>query len=60
MSYEISKYWLQDDFSTEDKSNAKDPIKLSAYRNAIANFVRIVTGESIPVKFKKSGNSFTH
>lgn len=59
MSYEISKYWLQDDFSTEDKSNAKDPIKLSAYRNAIANFVRIVTGESIPVKFKKSGNSFT-
>ena len=59
MSYEISKYWLQDDFSTEDKSNAKDPIKLSAYRNAIANFVRIVTGENIPVKFKKSGNSFT-
>ena len=51
MSYEISKYWLQDDFITENKSNTKDPIKLSAYRNAIANFVRIVTGENIPVKF---------
>ena len=53
---EFSKYWLNDalDFMpSENVINGKDAIKLNAYRNAISNFVRIVTGDSnIKVRFK--------
>lgn len=55
----ISSYWLDDDFSldnfddiAERRLARKDPVRLNAYRNAVANFVRIVTGESIKVKFE--------
>jgi len=34
-------------------------IKLAAHRRAIANFVSIVTGQSIPVKFSTKGDSYT-
>jgi len=59
MSYNVSSYWLDDRLDHETKEDKKDPLRLSAYRNAIANFVSIVTGENIPVTFKKSGSSFT-
>ena len=59
MSYKVSSYWLDDRLDHETKEDKKDPLRLSAYRNAIANFVSIVTGENIPVTFKKSGSSFT-
>ena len=50
---DYSKYWLElDDFDSTDKKGGKDVIKLNAYRNAISNFVRIVTGQSdIKVRF---------
>lgn len=50
---DYSKYWLElDDFDSADKKGGKDVIKLNAYRNAISNFVRIVTGQSdIKVRF---------
>ena len=60
MSYNVSSYWLDDRLDHETKEDKKDPLRLSAYRNAIANFVSIVTGENIPVTFKKSGSSFTN
>jgi len=49
---DYSKYWLELDDFDATPSYGKDPIKLNAYRNAISNFVRIVTGRSdINVKF---------
>lgn len=50
---DYSKYWLElDNFNADEKSSGKDVIKLNAYRNAISNFVRIVTGQSnIKVRF---------
>ena len=59
MSYNVSSYWLDDRLDNETKEDKKDPLRLSAYRNAIANFVSIVTGQNIPVRFNKSGSSFT-
>ena len=37
----------------------KDHIALAGHKRAIANFVRIVSGESIPVKFPSRGDSYT-
>lgn len=37
----------------------KNLYKLAAHRIAIANFVSIVTGQSIPVKFSTKGDSYT-
>ncbi len=64
-----SSFWLDNDFFDDDydvfgeeletKPKGKDPIKLAGYRRAIGNFVRIVTGESIPVRFNTSGDSYT-
>ena len=48
----VSSYWLDDDFSLDNfddvqerREARKDPVRLNAYRNAVANFVRIVTGQ---------------
>ncbi len=65
-----SSFWLDSDFFNDDrydmlgeeiesKPKGKDPMKLAGYRRAIGNFVRIVTGEAIPVKFNTSGDSYT-
>lgn len=63
-----SSFWLDSDFFEDDvdilndapvKPKGKDPMKLAGYRRAIGNFVRIVTGEAIPVKFNTSGDSYT-
>ena len=63
-----SSFWLDDDFTSSGTSifddleeNTKpkiDLLKLAGYRRAIANFVSIVTGESIPVQFS-GADSYT-
>ena len=71
MIYNNSSFWLDDDFLNDDvfsfdkdivshnQPKSKDPVKLSGYRRAIGNFVRIVTGQPIPVRFTEAGNSYT-
>mgnify|MGYP003627371447 CR=1 FL=1 len=55
----VSSYWLDDSLSLDNLDDLKekaaarkDPIRLHAYRNAVSNFVRIVTGENIKVQFE--------
>ena len=69
MIYNNSSFWLDDDFLNDsndwgfenevEKPKGKDPVKLAGYRRAIGNFVRIVTGEAIPVRFTEAGDSYT-
>lgn len=56
-----SKFWLGDDFSAEkiDVDTTYGLLKLSAYRRAIANFVYILTGKNIPVRFAEKNTSMT-
>ena len=42
-----------------EKKKGKDPIQLAAHKRAISNFVNIMTGKSIPVKFQGS-DSYTN
>tara|TARA_Y100000592_G_scaffold46214_1_gene73348 strand:+ start:84 stop:2165 length:2082 start_codon:yes stop_codon:yes gene_type:complete len=71
-TYGNSSFWFDDQWNNEDGIDVitgealevkpgKDLIKLAAYQRAIANFVNIVTGQNIPVKFKNNndGNSYT-
>ena len=37
----------------------KDHISLASHKRAIGNFVRIVSGQNVPVKFMSRGDSFT-
>jgi len=70
MKNKVSSFWLQNDWdddgldllsgSAVKPKKGKDPVKLAAYRRAVANFVRIVTGESIPVRFTTDGYSMTN
>ena len=61
-----SSFWLDDDFTTSgnsifddyDDKPKVDLLKLAGYRRAIANFVSIVTGKSIPVQFS-GADSYT-
>ena len=62
-----SSFWY-DDFETDDiiidnlsdvEKKSLDLYKLAASKRAISNFVNIVTNESIPVKFKERGDSYT-
>ena len=62
-----SSYWYND-FQTDDiiidnlsdnEKKSLDLYKLASSKRAIANFVNIVTNESIPVKFKERGDSYT-
>jgi len=68
MKNQVSSFWLNSDWDDDDiilddglvtKKKGKDPIKLAAYRRAVSNFVRIVTGEDIPVRFTTDGFSMT-
>jgi hypothetical protein len=61
-----SSFWYdfdQDDnvdiLTGEDIKPGKDYVKMAATLRAISNFVRIVTGENIPVKYNNSDESFT-
>ena len=70
-SYSSSKYgnssWWMSDWETNDytvvhtskQEKSKNLYKMAAHRRAIANFVSIVTGKNIPVKFNSKGNSYT-
>ena len=64
-----SSFWMDDNYFTKDEfdpftgeeivqEKRVDFIKLAAYRRTMANFVNIVTGENIPVKFN-SNDSYT-
>jgi len=54
---------LVDDLLSEDDiipvKKGKDHIALAGHKRAIGNFVRIVSGQNIPVKFPTRGDSFT-
>ena len=66
-----SNFWfdrqtsLVDDFLAEDTDTEvkvkpqKDYIQLAANQRAIGNFVRIVSGKNIPVKYMTRGDSYT-
>ena len=60
-----SDYWLDGlndiyDFSDDNQFKLDIAlIKLSAARRAVANFVNILTGKSIPVSFNSSGKNLT-
>ena len=67
MSKYNSSFWY-DDFDTDDiiidnlsdnERKSLDLYKLASSKRAIANFVNIVTNESIPVRFKERGDSYT-
>ena len=62
-----SSFWY-DDFDTDDiiidnlsdnERKSLDLYKLASSKRAISNFVNIVTNESIPVRFKERGDSYT-
>lgn len=42
-----------------NKPRGKDIFALAGYRQAVANFVRIVTGENVPVKYANHDESYT-
>ncbi len=61
-----SNFWYnfdQDDnvdvITGQDLKHGKDYVKMAATLRAISNFVRIVTGENIPVKYNNKDESFT-
>jgi hypothetical protein len=54
--------WDTNDYTTlytPKQEKSKNLYKMAAHRRAIANFVSIVTGKNIPVKFNTKGNSYT-
>lgn len=57
-----SGFWLNQDFidRISEKGNGKDAVALAGYKRAVSNFVRIVTGENIPVKFSSNNQSYTN
>jgi len=57
-------FWMDrstnvDVLTGEKLAPSKDYIKLAATKRAIANFVSIVTGKSIPVKYNSGNDSYT-
>lgn len=65
-SYGSSSWWMSDwdtpsytNTQAYKQANSKNLYKMAAHRRAIANFVSIVTGKNIPVKFNTKGNSYT-
>jgi hypothetical protein len=54
--------WDTNDYTisySSKQEKSKNLYKMAAHRRAIANFVSIVTGKNIPVKFNTKGNSYT-
>jgi hypothetical protein len=57
---EHSKFWLGENVTKKlDTDSTLDLLKLSAYRRAISNFVYILTGKNIPVRFAEKSTSMT-
>ena len=74
MSNWYSSFWFDkktsvDDILAEYSNNGdvdyvkpkpkKDHVGLAGHKRAIGNFVRIVSGENIPVRFMSRGDSYT-
>lgn len=64
--YGSSSFWMSDrnddlvkSTMSEIESEAYDLYKLSSQKKAISNFVSILTGKSLPVKFNVQGMSYT-
>ena len=55
LGYDLSTGEVQD---TKPKKS-KDHVGLAGHKRAIGNFVRIVSGENIPVRFMTRGDSYT-
>lgn len=56
-----SKFWLGSEFNASkfEAGSTMALLKLSAYRRAIGNFVYILTGKNIPVRFAENSTSMT-
>ena len=52
-----SSYWLSN--NTDNLMESENSYKLAASKRAISNFVNIVTGDTIPVKYASSSHSYT-
>ena len=63
--FDNRKTSILDDFLASDVDDdkpvkkGKDHIALAGHKRAIGNFVRIVSGQNIPVKFPSRGDSYT-
>ena len=61
-----SSFWLDpiyfegSKYQSAEERESGDLLKMASVRRSISNFVSIVTGKSIPVKFASSGNSKTN
>lgn len=58
---QYSSYWIgsMEKSSDEDESPSVRLIRLSSIRRGIANFVNILTGKDIPVRFSSGAQSYT-
>ncbi len=54
-----SSFWLKDEFFPSKQNGSVDLVQLNSVRRSIANFVRIVTGEDIPVIYSSGKESYT-
>lgn len=52
-----SDFWMADSYEMKSRKKDEDVMELSSYRRAVANFVRIVTGENIPVLYSTGTQS---
>ena len=65
MSNQRSSFWAGESFFDDEvdvltgEKRGTDVMALTSYRNSIANFVRIVTQQNVPVKFNTAGDSYT-
>ena len=60
--FDNRKTTLVDDLLSVDDTpvkKSKDHIALAGHKRAIGNFVRIVSGQNVPVKFPSRGDSYT-
>jgi len=62
---QYSNYWLDDDLLADDELDSKEEsqvlrlARLATARRAIGNFVSIMSGKNIPVKFSSGKSSYT-
>ena len=57
MSQTHSDFWLDEEFAEKVKEG--DVLSLAMHRRAISNFVSILTGKQIPVRYRVKGKSYT-
>ena len=55
----LAKYGIDGDDDYVKPKPKKDHMALASHKRAIGNFVRIVSGQNIPVKFMTRGDSYT-